>query len=55
MYSKSGWRIVSVVSDWWNMSAAAEAEVDRGFLTAMSADELGEQIYMVVGGGTVSV
>ena len=34
---------------------AAEAEVDRGFLTAMSADELEEQIYIVVGGGTVSV
>ena len=44
-----------MVNDWWNISAAAEAEVDRGFLTAMSADELGEQMYMVVSGGTVSV
>ena len=44
-----------MVNDWWNISAATEADVDCRFLTAMSADELGEQMYMVVGGGTVSV
>ena len=55
MYSRSGWHNISIVNDWWNMSAAAEAEVDCGFFTAKSMDELGEQIHIVVGGGTVSV